>query len=376
MPAYDEFHPHLVGDAVDTSTIEPERGTEPPKPSFEDDAAEVVRIGPTIASFNRLGLAIRDPRLNRAHLLVLQKLMSMLSSETGACFPGRDMAAEAVGLEFDRAQNCFYDLRRRGYLRWEKRAQNGRQLFHYTLPLLSRPVAEIEAAIAEATREKASRKKHTASRVHDRPCSNSTTGRATTTRPAVDKSARPAVCSNLNQELEKKEPERRESAHMRAPVPEVTPDPVHDLEEVQAEAVASPPPRSAPRQRPKKARAAHAQPAQADLLGDPLPKRSTGKYPIPPDALLPDDWRAEAVNDGMDPTAADELWGTLKRWNNGGNKEGKIHTRNDLGWKSHWGNFWRRELKGGARSAPRTSNAGGGGWLGAAFNVMGGNAHA
>jgi hypothetical protein len=183
-------------------------------PSFQDDTNEVMRQRPTIASFNRLRLAIRDPRLNRAHLRVLESVMGRLNASTGTAWPGRAAVAEAAGLNPARAQNCLYDLRKWGYLLWERLARpelHKRPLIHYTLPLLSRPDAEIEAAVHEAATEKADRKKCTAGRVPGGPGSSPSTypaGRVVatettrpaglwTTRPAVFESARQAGCSNL-----------------------------------------------------------------------------------------------------------------------------------------------------------------------------------
>jgi hypothetical protein len=75
-----------------------------------------MRQKPTVASFKRLGLAIKDPRLNRAHLRVLERLMDRLNTSTGTAWPGRAAIAEAAGLNPDRAQNCLYDLRKCGLL--------------------------------------------------------------------------------------------------------------------------------------------------------------------------------------------------------------------------------------------------------------------
>jgi hypothetical protein len=103
---------------------------EPPKPSqpssghnqppngssFQDDIDAVVRLGPIVTSFKRLGLAIRDPRCHKPHLRVLYNIMERLSRTKGTAFPDRKTIAADEDLADHTVENVLYDLRRWGHI--------------------------------------------------------------------------------------------------------------------------------------------------------------------------------------------------------------------------------------------------------------------
>jgi hypothetical protein len=112
--------------------------TDAKETSFQDDTLAVVRFGTVVTSFKRLCLAVRDPRCQRPHLRVLCNLMEHLNRKTGTAFPSRRLIAEEENIQFKTVENVLYDLRRWGYIDWERRAEpdlhKGR-LLHYTLPV-------------------------------------------------------------------------------------------------------------------------------------------------------------------------------------------------------------------------------------------------
>jgi hypothetical protein len=109
-------------------------------PTFQDNADELIRVGRLITSFKRIGLALRDRRCERSHLLVLYAIMEKLNEKTGTAFPSRKAIATQEDLGEKVVENAIYELRLWGYLDWERRAEpdlhKGR-LLHYTLPVLT-----------------------------------------------------------------------------------------------------------------------------------------------------------------------------------------------------------------------------------------------
>jgi DNA-binding transcriptional regulator YhcF (GntR family) len=160
----------------------------------KDDADAVVRLGPVIVSFRRIGFAIHDPRIKRHHLRVLYRYMERLNQGTGTAFPGRRKTAEELGVQVEVVENALYELRKWGYITWEKRAEptlhKGR-LLHYTLPVLRWTEEQLTQAIREL-RSKLAAEEYTTGLVHNGAC----------TQPDVPKSTRPVVPSNLKRELE------------------------------------------------------------------------------------------------------------------------------------------------------------------------------
>jgi hypothetical protein len=122
----------------------------PAKHSFQDNADELIRVGRLITSFRRIGLAIRDRRCHRDHLLVLYAIMEKLNEQTGTAFPSRRAIAEQEGLTDRAVENVLYELRLWGYVDWDRRAEphlhRGR-LLHYTLPVLTWTEEELTRAI-------------------------------------------------------------------------------------------------------------------------------------------------------------------------------------------------------------------------------------
>ena len=125
-------------------------GHNQPPARFQDDANAVVRLGTVVTSFKWLGIAIRDPRCQRPHLRVLYNLQERLNRKTGTAFPNRRVIGEEEELEFKTVENVLYDLRRWGYIDWERRAEpelhKGR-LLHYTLPVARWSEEQITEAI-------------------------------------------------------------------------------------------------------------------------------------------------------------------------------------------------------------------------------------
>ena len=191
-------------------------GSPPDSPSsFQDDADAVVRLGPIVTSFKRLGLAIRDPRCHKPHLRVLYNIMERLNRAKGTAFPNRRTVAEEEGLEFHTVENVLYDLRRWGHIDWEKRAdpRHKGRLLHYTLPVIRWSEDQIAQAIyalrGESTRPNGY-SKYPSQRAREVPAPTGTPGQST--RPNGGKSTRPGVCSNLLKELEDKTASRKRPA--------------------------------------------------------------------------------------------------------------------------------------------------------------------
>ena len=141
------------------------------EPSFQDNADAVIRIGRLVTSFRRIGLAIRDKRCERSHLIVLYALMEKLNERTGTTFLSRRAISEQEGIGYESVENALYDLRRWGHIDWEMRAapdlHRGR-LLHYTMPVLTWTEEGLAAAIL-AQRDKLRAKESTAGGVLKSP---------------------------------------------------------------------------------------------------------------------------------------------------------------------------------------------------------------
>ncbi|MFM9850028.1 MAG: hypothetical protein ACKVP3_23085 [Hyphomicrobiaceae bacterium] len=119
-------------------------------PTFQDDIDAVLQRGTLRVSLERLRMAIRDRRLIRGHLLVVDSLIEDLNSESGVAWPSRKTLAQFTGLSEKSVGNLLFDLRNFGYVSWEKRPNpygKGRPLLHYTFPIRSRSLEELQAAI-------------------------------------------------------------------------------------------------------------------------------------------------------------------------------------------------------------------------------------
>jgi hypothetical protein len=106
--------------------------------TFEDDVDAVLSVGPVLTSFKRIGVAIRDPRCKRPHLVVLYRIMEHIHYGTGTSFESRKTIAEGEDLSEKTVENVLYDLRRWGHVDWERRPAPGihpGRLLHYVLPV-------------------------------------------------------------------------------------------------------------------------------------------------------------------------------------------------------------------------------------------------
>lgn len=83
-----------------------------------------------------LSMAILDDRLNRGHLKVLSVLVDHLNSETGKCWPSRNLIASRVGCEAVSVSNRLLELHKIGYFTRKKErvtAAGNRVLTVYTI---------------------------------------------------------------------------------------------------------------------------------------------------------------------------------------------------------------------------------------------------
>jgi hypothetical protein len=159
---------------VDVTPAPPAR---PNEPSFQDNADALIKIGRIITSFKRIGLALRDQRCQRTHLIVLYAIMERLNQETGTAFPSRRALAEQEGLTQENVENALYDLRKWGHIDWERRAEpdlHKGKLLHYTLPVLSWTEEDLTRAILSHRETLKTRttlqEKYTAQGVHRPGC--------------------------------------------------------------------------------------------------------------------------------------------------------------------------------------------------------------
>jgi hypothetical protein len=91
-------------------------------PTFQANADELIRVGRVVTSFRRIGLAIRDKRCQRHHLIVLYAMMERLNERSGTAFPSRQIIGKQEGLSDKTVENVLYDLRNWGHIDWERRA--------------------------------------------------------------------------------------------------------------------------------------------------------------------------------------------------------------------------------------------------------------
>jgi hypothetical protein len=137
----------------------PNRVVEILRATFQDDA-DAVQQHVFLAGFKKLAEANWDPRMERAHRQVLTNIAEHISDKTGTAYPDWRSIAEEEGLGEGTVRNCIYELKKWGYLVWERREspdQHAGRLTHYTLPVVSysrdEMVAGIEAWCAEMRRE-------------------------------------------------------------------------------------------------------------------------------------------------------------------------------------------------------------------------------
>jgi hypothetical protein len=104
-------------------------------PGFDDDIAAVLARGTLYVAWDQVKVAIHDPRLDRPHLAVLVELLDCLNSKTGTAWPSRELLAMRCRVAVKTVQNVLYDLKKHGYISWEKRPVDGRRLTQYVVPL-------------------------------------------------------------------------------------------------------------------------------------------------------------------------------------------------------------------------------------------------
>jgi hypothetical protein len=119
--------------------------------TFDDDAEMTLTQGLILVSLRRIGIALEDTkRCDRTHLRVLYHLMRHLNHTTGTAFCGRTSIAQELALSEKTIENVLYDLRRWGYIDWQRRAApdlHPGRLLHYVLPICRYSEDDIAAAI-------------------------------------------------------------------------------------------------------------------------------------------------------------------------------------------------------------------------------------
>jgi predicted transcriptional regulator len=119
--------------------------------TFDDDIAAVLREGALVICFQRACDALRDRRLDHKERSVLAVLLESMNSETGTAWPSRELIAERLFVSVKTVMNALYELKRLGYVDWERRPlQGGRPLIQYTVPLARFDREALQLAIAEA----------------------------------------------------------------------------------------------------------------------------------------------------------------------------------------------------------------------------------
>lgn len=155
-------------------------------PTFDDDIAAVLAQGTMRVAWDRVKVAIHDPRLLRQHLKVLIELLDCMNSRAGTAWPSRETLAERCGLNVRTIQNALYDLRKLNYIAWQKRTVEGKRLTHYTTPLGVADHdylrAQLDAYLHSLTGNKTAQ-----------PAVQKVTQPVMHTQPAVQKPAQPAV---------------------------------------------------------------------------------------------------------------------------------------------------------------------------------------
>lgn len=162
-------------------------------PTFEDDVAAVLAAGTLQVAWDRVRIAVRDPRLLRQHLKVLVELLDCASREAGTAWPSRETLAERCGLHPRSVQNILYTLRKLHYIAWEQRPiPSGSVRVQYTVPLAH--------ADYDFLRTELERYLSNLSRLHSPQCKKPTQPAVQTkahftglAQPAVQRNARPAV---------------------------------------------------------------------------------------------------------------------------------------------------------------------------------------
>ena len=85
-------------------------------------------ISACVGSLESLQRGIPDDRLDRGHLKVLNYLCKCLNGLTMTAWPSRARIAAEVGMDEKSACNKLYELRRWGYVTWERQPDPSRSV--------------------------------------------------------------------------------------------------------------------------------------------------------------------------------------------------------------------------------------------------------
>jgi len=119
--------------------------------SFDDEVKAVLDGNVLVVSLQRACDALRDPRLERSHRLVLAELLEHMNRKVGMAWPSRETLAARTGYNAGTIENALYKLRAWGYIRWERRQHDkGGAGFYYAISLASMPREALQAEIATA----------------------------------------------------------------------------------------------------------------------------------------------------------------------------------------------------------------------------------
>ena len=83
---------------------------------LQTEIDKVLATGTLVVSLKALSIGIRDRRLNRDHLLVLDFLVQRLNKRSGTVWHGRQAIADATGLHIRVVENRLYELRTIGHI--------------------------------------------------------------------------------------------------------------------------------------------------------------------------------------------------------------------------------------------------------------------
>ena len=161
----DTYPPKTISQRAAAQVIRPERwqgkGSPPPVYNLQTEIDAVLAAGAYRIRYERLSAAVRDPRLDWGDVRVLACLCDHINGKLGTSWPSREKIALMEGLSVPSVQNSLYELKRYGYVVWEKRPNpsgKGRRLLQYTFPVRAMPpehlLNEIAKAIVELRRKK------------------------------------------------------------------------------------------------------------------------------------------------------------------------------------------------------------------------------
>jgi hypothetical protein len=138
----------------------------PAAPNFDADAEAVLLETPLVVAFRRFKFALEDRRTDRTELRVLFQLMEKINYTSGTAVVDRSWLADKLGVEKRVLENALYNLRRFGYIDWERRVDAelhpGRRLTHYVLPVTRITEDNLAQALKQFSRALAQKAKSSA----------------------------------------------------------------------------------------------------------------------------------------------------------------------------------------------------------------------